>query len=104
MRGDIAIDAKAELQRIRTSMTGGFKLALNCMTPQLELDMTTAYHCTNPCWDWYTEQVTNVETPEKGVRWEFNEMADGRWSRLVRTQIDDSLFMRSECLSVLFAI
>ena len=95
LSGDYTIDAKAELQRIRTSMTGGFKLALKIMTPQLQQDMKTVYHCTNSYWNWYTEQVTEVVTPVQGVRWEFTEMADGRWAKLVRTQIEESLVVRS---------
>ena len=89
------IDAKAELQRIRTSMTGAFNLSLKIMTPQLQRDMMTLYHCTNSSWDWCTKQVTNVVTPVQGVRWEFNEMADGRWGECVRQQLQDSLVVRS---------
>ena len=95
LSGDVTLDAKAELQKIRTSMTGGFKLALKIMTPQLQLDMMTLYHCSNNLWDWYTTQVTKVLTPIQGVRWEFNEMADGRWGECARTQLIDSLVVRS---------
>ena len=95
LSGDFTLDAKAELQKIRTSMTGGFKLVLKIMTPQLQLDMMTLYHCSNSLWDWYTKQVTRVLTPIQGVRWEFNEMADGRWGECVRTQLRDSLVVRS---------
>ena len=95
LRGDISVDAKAELQRIRTSMTGGFKLAIKIMTAQLREDMLTLYHCTNTLWDWYTKQVTKVVTPVQGIRWEFNEMADGKWGECVRQQLQDSLVLRS---------
>jgi len=44
LSGDFTLDAKAELQKFRTSMTGGFKLALKIMTPQLQLDMMTLFH------------------------------------------------------------
>ena len=94
LSGDVTLDAKAELQKIRTSMAGGFKLVLKIMTDKLQQDMMTLYHCSNNLWDWYTTQVTKVVTPTQGVRWEFNEMADGRWGECIRTQLIDSLVVR----------
>ena len=41
----------------------GLKLALRLMQEPMYIPLRIIYVAENPCWDWYTEQVKQVQTP-----------------------------------------
>ncbi len=56
--------AAAELAA-RKGLAGGMALAYKLMSSSLHQHVKILYTVSNPCWDWYTDQVESVKTPER---------------------------------------
>ncbi len=48
------------------------------MSSELRQHVRILYLVTHPVWDWYSDEVTRVKTPEDGLRYSI-KLADGAW-------------------------
>ena len=69
----------AELAALK-SIAGGMPLAFKLMSSSLQEHVKILYTVTNPCWDWYADQVKSVETPADGLTYSVR-FAAGRWAK-----------------------
>jgi hypothetical protein len=64
---------------LRVSL-GGWRWHTNSCPRRGHEHVKILYTVSNPCWDWYTDQVKSVKTPADGLRYSV-QFAAGRWAK-----------------------
>ena len=65
------------------------------MTTKLLEDIKILYTVTNPCWDWYTNQVKTVKTPADGFKYRIRMAAKWAGDNHLQETIQHSLYKHS---------
>eukprot|EP00438_Fugacium_kawagutii_P028366 Skav224994 [mRNA] locus=scaffold765:35364:36509:- [translate_table: standard] len=68
---------KSELSSLKSQL-GAFKLAYRLVTESL-FDCKLLQYATKPLWDWYTEQVTTIKTPDQALKYSMSMAMNEDW-------------------------
>ena len=69
---------REQLAQLR-STTGGLRLAYKLMTTQLLMTARIMYVATMAGWSWYSREVTDIKTPQQGLRHAL-AASQGKWA------------------------
>lgn len=76
---------------------GGLKLALGCCSWRTWMSVKVLYIAGQPLWDWYTDTVKNIKTPQQGLERVINLacnrwLSDNQFRKLVEVLLQRNIF------------